>query len=203
MKMGMNFVFFVVTCLYTGTSGHRYKTLSEFMFRRQTERTICNSYGLFKRMLQRETNPLIDNFVNSLFEQSPITGEMLRSKSAEVCSDIATEVTAWVQENRPISSCLNTETVSDIMDVYSGLCTGEGAVTAFFTDLGKFTGLEEGPGIHQRQMQESFQCVYAGIDDNDTSMCGDTQSLKKIYLIIELLYNLAPGANFTVTDFGL
>ncbi|XP_021370435.1 uncharacterized protein LOC110461327 isoform X4 [Mizuhopecten yessoensis] len=182
MKMGMNFVFFVVTCLYTGTSGHRYKTLSEFMFRRQTERTICNSYGLFKRMLQRETNPLIDNFVNSLFEQSPITGEMLRSKSAEVCSDIATEVTAWVQENRPISSCLNTETVSDIMDVYSGLCTGEGAVTAFFTDLtsdiesvnipswtsacmikmieilltcpflsvGKFTGLEEGPGIHQR-----------------------------------------------------
>ncbi|XP_021370433.1 uncharacterized protein LOC110461327 isoform X3 [Mizuhopecten yessoensis] len=202
MKMGMNFVFFVVTCLYTGTSGHRYKTLSEFMFRRQTERTICNSYGLFKRMLQRETNPLIDNFVNSLFEQSPITGEMLRSKSAEVCSDIATEVTAWVQENRPISSCLNTETVSDIMDVYSGLCTGEGAVTAFFTDR-KFTGLEEGPGIHQRQMQESFQCVYAGIDDNDTSMCGDTQSLKKIYLIIELLYNLAPGANFTVTDFGL
>ncbi|XP_033747315.1 uncharacterized protein LOC117332495 [Pecten maximus] len=232
----ISYVMFAVTCLSTGTSGYPHRTpLSEFMFRRQIDRTECNTYRLFKRVIQRETTPQVDIFVNNLFRQSPITGDILRTEMADVCRGIATSIRTLTRNTPIVASCFNSEAVTNIISVYGGLCTRDGEVTAFFTNLttnfesvtisswtspcmdnliaiiltcpflavDRTTGLEEGPAIYQRQMQESIGCVITGIDDNDMSMCGDKPSLKRLFLIIELLLDLAPGVHFTMADFRL
>ncbi|XP_060064908.1 uncharacterized protein LOC132545249 [Ylistrum balloti] len=234
MGFTTSFVVFAVTCLYTGTTGYSQQSLSELGFRRQSVGQICNSFRQLKQMLQRVILPQVDIFVARLFEQSPITREILHTESQEVCRNVAVAASTLTQ-NIPATTCFNNLEMMDSLNVYGGLCTRDGNMTAFFTNLtsnlepvvmSSWTGacmenlidiiltcpflvvsrdkdLEEGSEMYRRLMQVSIQCVFQGIDANDMSMCGDQQSLKKVFLVIELLLDLAPGVDFTMTDFGL
>lgn len=228
-------VLLAVIYLVNVTSGYPYQSLSGFSSRSQADSTACNTYRLYQRILQRQTTPLVDDFIITLFRQSPITRDILRTETTAVCSSIAELASDLSQSDPAIVSCFNADEVTAVTSVYGGICTRDGGVTDFFTSMttgfvqvtasswtspcmnmlidliltcrfppvDSTSGLGNGPAIYQRKIREGVGCANSRIDTADVSMCGDKSSLKRFFLVFELLLDLSPGVHFTMTDFEL
>ncbi|XP_069142090.1 uncharacterized protein [Argopecten irradians] len=55
--------------------------------------------------------------------------------------------------------------------------------------------------VYKRIMKEFERCTFEQYEDVDKNICGATESLKKVNLILKLFFYMGPGVTFDMSDF--